>query len=288
MRIRVALLGCGLLEAFLVLAVVSAGTWLGWERVRLNQARQILGELERPGRVVAGEGAASLDQARRESDQARRAWESLAVRWTVALGAEIVSHPGAVRKSRTDAFFELAQGIEELRGRLRKAGVDVAEGERFGFESYRHAGPVESMIAAVFRQQRQAVRLVDAVVAGPAVAFVRLEREALGIESGDSQGLGDFFVPDSGLRLALPEGVGQEFFRVAFAGDTAALRGFLVRLAETSPDACVRWIEVQPESELRRPGSLLSGPAENVLRIEVTVAFIEWVPANAIHRSAKS
>jgi hypothetical protein len=227
--------------------------------------------------------------ARAHSDRIRRQQEDLAARWESALGARVdVDSMDVAGMERAEAFFDLVRRLEGFRRKLREFGVVVKEAEHFGFETYRAAGPSVSVLAAVARQQGHVARLVDAVGAGRALALVGIEREAPGTEPGEGQGMTDFFVPDPRLRLHLLPDLGQGLFRIAFKGETAALRGFLARLAETSPDALVRWIDVIPWSDANegeaQPRSRGAGP----LLFVVTVAFIDWPRADSHDREVGS
>lgn len=282
MKIRLHSSLWGSLEAGLMLLVLGTGAWWGVAEWMAWRREQEWRALDRQGGAAGSEDLAALAAARADADQVRRRQEELAARWEATLGAEDdVGAMDVAGLDRAEVFFELALRMEEFRRQLREAGVAMKEAEHFGFETYRSAGPSIAALAVVVRQQAHVARLIDAVAAGRARALEGIGREVAGAESSEERNLADFFAPDPRLRLRLSPGCDQGLFRVTFSGETATLRGFLARLAETSPHALVRWIDVVPTIGAAPDG-------EVPLRFVVTVAFIEWPRADGRGREAGS
>jgi hypothetical protein len=264
------------LERALILGVLAAAGWLGVAETRARRA-------ERAWRfqIVQSEalppietGASSLASERGE--RWWRAREAQADQWEQALGRDAGSPHRVPPQGGADAYFVLAQRVEELKGLLRAAGVETKEAERFAFASYRFSGPPAELVARVIQQQEKVARLVDAVGHARASALVRIEREARGAERAETLVAEDFFVPPIGLKLPLPAEWAQSLFRVAFTGETATLRQFLERISERSPDGFVRWVEVRPWSD-ESPGLVVAPTAPAApLKFVVTVAFLDW------------
>jgi hypothetical protein len=205
--------------------------------------------------------------------------------------------PAAI--SRTDAFIDLADFVRSMREQAGRAGVGVRAEEYFGFSTYAHEGPASELIALLLRQRRLAGYLLENLFASRPERFVALQRARLpkgrrdaasASQSGGAHAPAepDVFAIDSGLSIREPDVVETTAFRVTFAGYTAALRGFLNRLAAGELPVVVRGVEVEPvkESSPRHhhpPGSmdslsLIVRPTRS--RFSVTVEFCEIIPSS--------
>ncbi|HEY0967580.1 MAG TPA: Amuc_1100 family pilus-like protein [Opitutaceae bacterium] len=283
MNLRLRSPAWGSVEAGLAILVLGSAVGLAFAELSARRSEESWRTLERQRRLAGSGDLAALTAARAHSDQVVRQKDELVARWESALGSGVnVDARDIAKLERAEAFFELAQRVEGFHRQLREAGVAVKETERFGFETYRAAGPSLAVLTAVLRQQDHIARLVDALGASRALALEGIEREAPGAEPAEGQGLADFFVPDPRLRLRLPPELGQGWFRIAFRGETAALRGFLARLAETSPHALVRWIDVARWTDAADTGANRLPPGNGPLRFVVTVAFIDWSRAGGL------
>ncbi len=277
MNLRLRSPAWGPVEAGLSILVLGSALGLAFAELAARRADESWRTLERQRRLAGSGDLTALTAARAHSDQVVRQKEERVARWESALGSGLnVDARDMATMERAEVFFELVQRVDGFLRQLREAGVAVKEAERFGFETYRAAGPSPAVLATVMRQQDHIARLVDALGAGRALVLEGIEREAPGAEPGAGQGIADFFVPDPRLRLRLPPELGQGWFRIAFRGETAALRGFLARLAETSPHALVRWIDVERWTDAADTGTNQPSPGNGPLRFVVTVAFIDW------------
>lgn len=231
--------------------------------VRLRQRKDELAAMEQltppPTRPVAAAIEADLAKA-----QATLA----------ALQAELKGRGPAVERlraakvpaARTDSFFDLATYMERMRELAEKNGVEVrAEASRFGFVQYANEGPETDRIEPVFRQRQLAEFLLEALLAAKPRTLVAVKRErpltkaerearaaaeAAGTPVEDpAPGAGDspdFFAVDPRVTARVKGHIETAPFRFVFTGQTAALRNFLVRLAEFELPVLVREVEVEP------------------------------------------
>lgn len=264
------------------MAVLAAAAGWGAAARAARHAEEALSGVDAETRRLLrtrAEFADGPDGARPESPEQTAA---RADRWEKALGRDIEESPREMPGEGTDAYFALARRTEEAKRQLHDAGVATREAERFGFASYRFTGPPVERVAAVMRQEGQVARIVDAVAQARARALVRIEREALPLDRGDSIVADDFFEPVVSLRLPLPAEWGQSLFRVVFVGETAVLRRFLDRFSERAANGFVRWVEVRPWTAEVVAGSRAPESTDAVREFVVTVAFVDW-PRTILH-----
>lgn len=258
-------------QAVLLVATVSASAWaLHRHGARAAAGRQ-LAALEREFAVLTGAGTLE-DVARIEAEAARLEQEVNDRQATLAGGTSVEA--AEIPSGRADAFFALARFVEQQRRQAADAGARCREDERFGFAAYAQAGPEPEEIPFVHRQRRGAQRLLDAVWFARPARFDGLEREPSPRPvsmAGGERAVADYFEP--ALSLWRPDALGSLAFRVAFSGRTAALRSFLNRLADSSPDMLVRLVEVEPMRD-ESAGDEAAVVEAGFSRFAVTV---EWV-----------
>jgi hypothetical protein len=276
------------LEHALVVGVVAAAAWLALAETGARRAEQAWRwQLAQSEELIPMEAGASLP-ASEQGERWRKQKEAQADRWEQALGRDAVMTRRLPPQGGADAYFALAQRVEEMKSQLGAAGVETREAERFTFASYRFSGPPAEHVATVVHQQEKVACLVDAVGHARARALIRIEREAGGAERAERLVSEDFFVPSDEFRLPLPAEWNQLLFRVAFIGETATLRQFLERFSDRAPDGFVRWVEVRPWGDAS-PGPVvapfLTAPP---LQFVVTVAFLEWPRADGGDRESGS
>jgi hypothetical protein len=173
---------------------------------------------------------------------------------------------------RTDAFFDLATFIEKSRELAKKHDVEVRpEASRFGFSLYANAGPEVDRIAPVFHQRLVAQYLLEALFEAKPRALLSVQRERTFTKkereerdaaiaalngapidatmtlpgSGEAEGP-DFFELAPAVSARAKDYLDTTAFRIAFTGQTSALRTFLNKLAAFELPVLVREVEVDP------------------------------------------
>ena len=196
--------------------------------------------------------------------------------------------------ARTDAFFDLATYVERSRALARKQGVTVAPAAaHFGFSLYANEGPETALIGPVFRQRVVVSYLVEALLAARPRALLTVQRErpltaeerktraeALAAAAADPAALAaalpeksatlspDYFDLDPRLAAPATGFVEVSAFRLAFTGQTIALRALLNQLATFELPVIVRAVEVEPATG----EDLASSAEENSAPIAPTAA----------------
>jgi hypothetical protein len=179
----------------------------------------------------------------------------------------------------TDAFFDLASFVEQLRESSAKAGVIVPVDTRFGFGTYASTGPVRDLIEPVFRQRQYVEYLMGALLEATPREIRAVERtrpltpeqkaallaspgESLPSAAGSGAEVsGDYFVIDPRTSAKLEGFVDAEAFRLTFTGTTDVLRSFLNELALFKLPVVVRSVEVEPKDKGASP-STAARPAQ--------------------------
>ena len=181
--------------------------------------------------------------------------------------------------TRTDAFFDLATFVEEMRALAQKQDVELKpEARRFGFAIYANEGPETDRVTVVFQQRLVAQYLLETLLAARPRALLSVQRERVltksereardtALQAAKDAAAGgqtpapvldstfvstpdgpDFFVIDPRASARVPGAVETTAFRLAFTGQTAALRTFLNQLAAFELPVLVREVEVEPAS----------------------------------------
>lgn len=241
-------------------------------------------------------------------------------RVVAAMRASLRGAPGrsgailsAPPSSRTDAFFDLARFVERNRQRATSAGVAIRADERFGFSLYANEGPEPDLIPAVHQQKAIVDFLLGVLFDARLRELVSVQREVARVPGREGrpntvevapQNDSTFFSVDPRVTARVPGFVDSTGFRIAFVGQTGALRDFLNRIAAFELPVIVRSVEIEPLPEPKRAqgsapsapslASLLGSPApqpgastvpagpvpivsQNLSRFTVTVEFIELV-----------
>lgn len=180
--------------------------------------------------------------------------------------------------SATDAYFDIASFVENMREVAQKAGVSVAPTNRFGFAVYASTGPTRELIPQVFQQRLYSEYLLEALLRSGPTSFVSLQREqpltaaqrreAEEAElagqpiarSSDASATGDYFVIDPRTSARVKDFVETIPFRLTFTGSTDSLRFLLNELVTFKIPVVVRSVEVEPvkstaDSAARRPAA---------------------------------
>ncbi len=229
-------------------------------------ARQAEAELERKDRerlaLAARDPAPTADRAAAIEADLKRGAEALREVEGRLWRRDAPAPPAPA--SGTDAFFELAGFARAMGEQAARGGVGIKDGERFGFSAYTHDGPPAVVIPAIDRQRRMVAALLQALIAArphriDGVQREDPERRGIGdVRAGGGEGArsSDFFSIDPRLSLRAPGAVDTAAFRLAFTGDSQALRRLLNRLAASDTPAVVRSVAVEPagDSPPRRPG----------------------------------
>jgi hypothetical protein len=176
--------------------------------------------------------------------------------------------------------------------------------ERFGFATHAHEGPEAGLVPAVFRQRVVLQYIVEALIEArpqsllavqrerPLTAAQRMERNqpaspgapppgAPGARGGQAE---DFLEFNPALSVRMRGQVDSDAFRLAFTGQTAALRTFLNTLAAFKLPVIVRSVEVEPLATDAAPvgpgatsppaGAPVPLVAQNSSRFAVTVEYV--------------
>jgi hypothetical protein len=197
---------------------------------------------------------------------------------------------------RTDAFFDLALMVDQLRERAARHGVTLQPDERFGFTAYANGGPVAAQIPVVHRQRLLAQYLVEHLLAVQPMRLHAVQRERPGGATPDRTeavvASADYFSLEPRLSVRSTGGVKSQALRVIFTGTTPMLRAYLNRLADSELPLLVRAVEVEPQVN---PGAgAQSLPVVNATerlfirptssKFTVTVEFIEELAARGVSR----
>ena len=207
-----------------------------------------------------------------------------------------------------DAYFDLAAFVERMRTQAARAQVMIKPDEHFAFATHANEGPEAELLPAVFRQRLVLQRLLDELLAARPRALLTVQREHPltaaqrtvrqtapatpgGVapppstpRKGDIAA--DFFEPNSQLSLRQPGVVGTEAFRLAFTGQTPALRAFLNSLTTFKVPLIVRSVTVESlnteavtteASEPNSPAGTAPVPlvAKNLSKFTVVVEYVE-------------
>lgn len=263
--------------ALLCFGGLAAEGWM-WHRVRGESVRELK----------------ALDQVQQERDWLSRQTPALSTENEFALAADVAAAE-RVRKEyqqmlaghdpgtptapppagSTEAYFELAEFIRQLRARAGQAQVVLKRNECFGFGSHANIGPAADQIAAVHRQRLATEYLVGRLLEARPLALLAVRRERPGVNGTKDQqdGADDFFEPDFPASVRRPEEGEGGAYRVEFTGQTAALRNFLNGLALGGELVMVRRVQVEPlASPAEASPSLASAPLVRRMVSKFTVA----------------
>lgn len=196
----------------------------------------------------------------------------------------------------TQAYFDIQSFVNNARELAADYGIEVAEGEMFGFSLYRTQGPEPDLIEDVYKQRRVIEYLVERLFeAGPTQLLI-VSREdpasdpdeevddpygssfgGFGVYGPTSGGGGnrpapgggaadrdrtrgdELFAMDRQISARIPNILETHAFRLSFEGDTGVLRQFLNDLSMFEMPIVVRSVEVESASGSMRGGGSYSG-----------------------------
>jgi hypothetical protein len=215
-----------------------------------------------------------------------------------ALSAPGDSDVGSLPRQPIEAYFEIANFVEKMRGMAAESRVTIRPDERFGFSSHVSEAPSQEFLSDVLRQCVAVQFLVGTLFDSHPATFISVQREhPLTVSqrgdrnkgrSGERGGAGsternepvDFFEIAQAISLRMPDKIETDAFKVEFSGQTGALRDFLNQLARSSQPFSVRCVEVEP---FNAPGIKTSAAAtplsvpiigQVISRFRVTVELI--------------
>ena len=286
--------GAVLGEAGLLVERIQAARGARKERAKVEREWRTWAAT-RPAPTAENTGLIEVDLARvgRELAAVRA---GLSARSGMSSGSEV-----AVLSGRAEAFFNLAQFVEETRTRAQLAGVRLRADEHFGFSRYTHDAPETGQIAAVMRDQVRLKCLLDALLEAQPAEIISVQCEApvakvdearratpdrpVTVRTSPVAGA-EYFALDPRISRRVPGLVETAAFRLSFAGRTPTLRTLLNKLAAMEPLVVVRTVEVASADQPRGveqpagPGPMsLIGSSWS--RFTVTVEFIELAPKSA-------
>lgn len=237
---------------FAVTAVLAFAFVL-WGMLRESRATEALDRLNRQlefsrGGPVAPSAAAldSLQGANEELADVHAALDGQLFR-----GGELESFAG----DSTAAFFELAGFVEGMNQSLKREGISIAEGERYGFSQFAQQGPAPEILNAVMAQKRAATVILDALVAAQPDTHNFLKREYIDAQSKGGSVFQDAVPQSAASRTQFedtiipgPKMAGFESytFELQFEGYSESLREFLKALMVADYPVLVKALQVLP------------------------------------------
>lgn len=237
----------------LSLGLIAVG-WAGYRvRTELQAAQRSLAmkqqEWQAMGQVSipANENVAARAELRFASEQAVAGLQN-----QLRLDSKAATQLRAVKlpTERTEAFFDLALLVDQLREQAAQHGVAIRPDERFGFATYANGGPDTALIPVVYRQRQLIRYLVEQLFAVQPTELLALQRERPGMAMRERPEAGaamqDFFTIDPRISVRALGRVNSLALRVSFTGLTPVLRAFLNRLAGSELPLMVRAVEVEP------------------------------------------
>ncbi len=269
-------------EAWLVFSQRSQAAKLADEII---QKREELDAFSRQKPFPSRENVALVETDRQETEKTRDEIRKL-LRATGETAAKLSA--ATVPASSTDAWYEIANYVERVRGSAQGSGIALPAENRLGFSLYASSGPDRDLIAPVFRQKQFADYLMSVLIAARPREILSLQRErpltpsekqaeadaiAAGQPSpfaaaGSGTEGGDYFVIDPRTSARVPGFVETTPFRISFVGISSSLRSVLNQLAKFELPVVVRSVEVAP----------LDGPETGASR-----ARANTTPAPATH-----
>jgi hypothetical protein len=273
-----------LLLLVLVAAAAVVGLECGWlVRVRADSAR----------------ARAALEQVAGERDWLARQAPAPSVESEQAIAAELAALRGRIETLRTrlqrrapeadkpasgrpmDAYFELAELVENARARAIGVRVGLRPDERFGFAAYANEGPASELLPVVHRQQLAVEQVLEPLLEARPLALLGVKREAPILNANARLAGDDYFALEPTLSVARAGLVETDALRLEFTGQTSTLRTFLAGLADLRSPVLVRSVDVEPvpSSGARRAPAGGEAPVpvvrQSLSKFAVTVEFIQ-------------
>ncbi len=205
--------------------------------------------------------AAIVAELERRTDTARRSVQELRKQLGESSRDPVQTAP--VPTARADAFFELAQFMEDQAAQARQAGVALADGETLGFSAHRNSGPADEHLELV-HQQKEAIQVALAAlwrVKPEELLLVKRENPVLKLALSESGGMASARAARADEWLEWPSGrslsragiMDALALRLSWVGHTATLRAWLGELKRSPVPLVVRQIEVEPLTDGGRP-----------------------------------
>jgi hypothetical protein len=273
---------------------VTAGRREERELERLLDLR--IGEIDRLQRQKPAPTDENLRRAREDFAQNAVVLATM-LRALNVVGPDELDYFKGEPASRTDAYFDIAQFVDRMRGLAAQNDVVVRPEERFGFSAYSNEGPEPDLIRPVYRQRRIVEYLLRELFAARPRSLVAVQREepvapgsdatgraaARSTPSPGSAAVGNIFTIDPQVSARTPGYVDTLAFRISFTGQTAALRGFVNALAAPEIPLVVRSVEVEPNvaESGRGSGSSAGGTPPSLFSRSTPAAVApDALPAN--------
>lgn len=313
--------------------VIAAEGWLVFNRhAAAQKARAVLERRERELKAFAGVSpaptAAMAAQVEVDHERTERALAAMQSELKGRGPAAETIGAAPVPAERADAFFDIANFVEAMRARAAKLEVAVKPNEAFGFASHANSGPEPDLIPYVFKQRLITAYLVETALEARPRRFDGVQRDRpltadqrtqlqqalaagqpepqFASPAAGSTGATDFFAIDRRISARRPGFVDTMAFRIAFSGQTSALRAVLNKLAGFELPLVVRSVEVEPAADLNQGAATSPVPAaasldaifgsapasgatpaadapvplvaENYSKFTITVEFVDLVP----------
>ncbi len=159
----------------------------------------------------------------------------------------------------TATYFVLADFVERMEFGFSDSGVEIEEGERFGFYQFKEMGPLPEIIHEVILQQQAMERVLVVLAESRPIRFVGCRRHF--VESAVAENAGSVLQKairassDSSKYFDTFKKVNEESFykssevEVSFEGYTESLRVFLTGLESSSIPVLVEELTVSPVEE---------------------------------------
>lgn len=282
-----------------LLVIVGVEVWVFYsqrakERELETRLDQQVSEIERLQRVDPGPTDQNFRLATDDYEQSRVVLSTM-LRALNVVGADELEYFKGEPKTRTDAYFDIAQFVDRMRATAADVNVALKEGENFGFAMYTNKGPEPELIQPVYRQRRIVEYLLSALFAARPDSLVAVQREVPQPANGagaqiqtpkSGSDAGDFFTIDGQVSARTPGYVNTTAIRIIFTGQTTALRGFMNALAAPEIPLVVRSVEVDSNkqspartgSSSARSYNVFGRPTEEV--VETTAANVPIVANN--------
>lgn len=250
--------------AGLALIAVSEGAWWRDASVRAGRAHRELEQRRREWRALASLSPSPTPTVARQIEEELAGRRQVIAELDRRLGwrgplAESLRATTPLR-GQTEEFFETVAFRERMKAGARASGIKVKADERFGFDDSRRAAGDARPVQADIRDRLAAEHLLGVLFAAGPQELLAVERKVT--QEADARAL---------PRVA---------FRLAFAGETRALRGLLNGLAEAEGPWRVREVDVEAAGQATVAKALIAEAGPRVPRMSSRfVVTVELAPA---------
>ncbi len=166
---------------------------------------------------------------------------------------------GETPESRADWSFELHRYKENARYAALSNSIKLPEVVEFGFKDFSGGAPPVEQTKEVHQQIVIMTSLLETLFDSGIASFETIQRgvkpqkgKSLGTVRSSASSLvgeGDLFAVEPGQSIAVPGTLDSYVFRVAFRGQSIALRSFLNRVANSPLPFVIRGVEADLSSE---------------------------------------